>query len=204
MTIANAISLSRIPMLFVVIGCLMIPTPGAASLGLLAFLVAILSDWLDGFFARLFNQTTSVGAMLDALIDKIFVLGLFFYFLHTRLLPSWGLIPLIIILCREFLITGLRQCALLQGRVLPAEAQGKLKTVVQFLTLTLLVLVPYAQRELGGGPEALALADFFKFFGRLCFVLAAILTVTSGAHYLRHYAYLMDLSGPIKIPEAKK
>ncbi len=187
MTLANLLSFSRIPLLFVVVLSLMWKVPGSATVALIAFVIAVLTDWLDGFFARLFHEVTSVGALMDALIDKIFILGLFFYFLHIHLIPDWGLLPLLIILAREFVITGLRQCALLKNRVIAAEGHGKLKTVVQFLSLLLLMLVPFFQRDMGGTPEAAAIGDFFKFFGRLLFALSALFTITSGLHYLHRY-----------------
>ena len=199
MTLANFLSFCRIPLLFVIIGCLLVPLPGLATAALVAFLLAFLSDWLDGFFARLFHQATSVGALMDALIDKVFVLGLFIYFLHIGLLPSWALLPLVLMLAREFVITGLRQCALLRQKVIAAEHHGKLKTVLQFLSLFLLILVPFFQRDLGGSPEILAYADFFKFFGRLTFAFAAFLTVLSGLYYLHNYSCYLAYSPEDKV-----
>jgi len=181
----------RIPLLFIIIAGLMLDLPGATTVALIAFILAFLSDWLDGFFARLLNQVTKVGAVMDALVDKIFVLGLFFYFFHVNLIPAWGLIPLLIMLTREFLITGLRMCALMRNRVLSAENPGKIKTVVQFLSLFFLILVPYAKEELGIAPQIMAIADFLKFSGRLLFAVAAFFTVTSGLYYLWRYRYLL-------------
>ena len=191
MTFANALSFSRIPLLFIIIGCLMASGTGYATVALIAFILAFLSDWLDGFFARLFHQATSVGALMDALIDKVFVLGLFTYFLHVGLIPSWGLLPLILMLSRELIISGLRQCAMLKQKVIAAEYHGKLKTVLQFMSLFLFILVAFFQRDLGATPQMHAWADFFKFFGRLTFAIAALMTVVSGFYYLHRYrAYL--------------
>jgi len=150
MTLPNILSFSRVPLLFVVVVGLMLPYPGCATLSLVAFLLAMLSDWLDGFFARLFKQTTHVGALMDALIDKVFLLGLFFYFLHIGLIPDWGLLPLLVMMTREFIVTGLRQCALLQGKMMSTELHGKVKTVLQFLSAFFLILAPFCQREFGG------------------------------------------------------
>lgn len=196
MTLANLLSFSRIPFLFAVVGCLMTPLPGFATAALVLFLLAVLTDWLDGVAARLMNEITAVGSLLDALIDKIFILGLFTYFLHIRLLPDWALLPLLLILAREFTITGLRQCALLQNKVLAAESHGKLKTVLQFFSLFLLILAAFVQRDMGGTPQNLAIADFFKFFGRLTFAFAAFLTLTSGIYYLHRYRMYLGPSRP--------
>jgi CDP-diacylglycerol--glycerol-3-phosphate 3-phosphatidyltransferase len=193
MTIANLLSFSRIPLLFIVVGCLMTPIRGFATAALAAFILAVASDWLDGYFARKMKQVTMVGTLMDALIDKIFLLGLFFYFLTVNILPGWGLIPLLIMMTREFVITGLRQCALLHGQVMASELHGKTKTVVQFLSLFFLALVPFFQRDRGGSPEMLSLADFFKFAGRMTFALAAILTITSGVHYFNRYKVFLSL-----------
>jgi len=187
MTLANLLSFSRIPFLFAIVLCLMTPHPGFATAAVVLFLIAMLTDWLDGLAARLMNEITAVGALLDALIDKIFIMGLFIYFLHIRILPDWALLPLTLILARELTITGLRQCALLQNKVLAAESHGKLKTVLQFLSLFLLILAAFFQRDMGGTPQSLSIADFFKFFGRLTFAFAAFLTLTSGFYYLWRY-----------------
>lgn len=195
MTLPNLLSFSRIAFLFGIVACLMCPVSGFATAALVLFLVAILTDWLDGLAARLLNQITPIGALLDALVDKIFILGLFIYFLNIRLLPDWALLPLLLILSRELIITGLRQCALLQNRVLAAESHGKLKTVLQFFSLFLLICAAFVQRDLPSTPATLALADFFKFAGRLTFGLAAILTVTSGMYYL--WRYRSYLSAPV-------
>jgi CDP-diacylglycerol--glycerol-3-phosphate 3-phosphatidyltransferase len=165
----------------------MSPERGSATIALIFFILALLSDWLDGAVARVFRQVTSVGALMDALIDKIFVLGLYFYFIEVRLIPSWGLIPVLLILSREFIITGLRQCALLKHQVLGAESHGKLKTVLQFFSLFLLILVPVLQRDGNNTPVVLALADFFKFLGRISFAFASIMTIASGLYYLFRY-----------------
>lgn len=199
MTLPNLLSFSRIFFLFAIVACLMCPWAGFATAALVLFLLAILTDWLDGLAARLLNQMTPVGALLDALIDKIFILGLFIYFLNIRLLPDWALLPLLLILSRELIITGLRQCALLQNRVLAAEGHGKLKTVLQFFSLFLLISAAFVQRDIPASPSTLALADFFKFAGRLTFGLAAILTVTSGMYYLWRYRSYLSAPG-VKAP----
>jgi len=191
MSLPNLLTFLRLPLLFAIVGFLMSAQKGFATYALVAFLLAFLSDWLDGFFARLFNQVTSVGATLDALIDKIFVLGLFLYFFHISLIPAWGFLPLLIILAREFLITGLRMCALMRHRVMAAEQPGKIKTVVQFCSLFFFVLTLFVQRELGGSPAVMAVGDFLKFAGRLTFAVAAFFTLTSGFYYLWRYRDLL-------------
>jgi CDP-diacylglycerol--glycerol-3-phosphate 3-phosphatidyltransferase len=202
MTLANILSFSRIPSLFGIVLCLSFSAPGFATAAFIIFIIAIATDWLDGWVARRMNQTTATGALMDALIDKIFVLGLFLFFLDLRLLPSWGVIPLIIMMTREFLITGIRQCALLHHRVMAAEKQGKIKTAVQFLSLTLFMLIPLFQRDLGDAPVMGAIADACKFGARLTFALAALLTISSGLYYLNRYKDLLGFRQDDQLPQA--
>jgi CDP-diacylglycerol--glycerol-3-phosphate 3-phosphatidyltransferase len=100
--------------------------------GLLLTIAAALSDWYDGMLARKHNMQTRLGALLDPLADKLLVSAAFVVFVDLGLYPSW---LVIIILFREFLVSGLRTIAAASGRVISADKWGKHKTGWQLATI---------------------------------------------------------------------
>lgn len=101
---------------------------GYAAAALLVMLAA-LTDYLDGVIARRRNLTTNLGRLLDPLADKVFVAAALIALVELRALPAWAVV---LIIAREFLLTGLRSIAAEQGRVIAADPLGKAKTVLQF------------------------------------------------------------------------
>ena len=97
------------------------PFPGARSVALLIYLFAALTDWLDGWLARRWGQTSDFGKFMDALADKVLTVGLFVALLALGKLPDWALFLVLLIVTREFLVTGLRLVAAGKGRVLRGE-----------------------------------------------------------------------------------
>jgi len=117
----NLLTLSRIPILFGIVALLYAPFPGARTLAFLLFIIGALTDWADGYFARKQGLVSNFGKLMDALTDKVFMVGLFVALLAADKLPAWTLPLLLLILSREFLITGLRLVAASWGIVLAAE-----------------------------------------------------------------------------------
>ena len=122
MNLPNLLTLSRIPLMLVVIGLLYDPSiKWMKTTALLVFLFAALTDWLDGWLARKFGQVSEFGKFMDALSDKVLTLGMFVSLLALGELEKWALFPVLLILSREFLITGLRLVAAGKGKTLAAE-----------------------------------------------------------------------------------
>jgi len=187
MSLPDVLSLSRVPFLFLIAAALSVPGPpqGLAILAFLLFVVAALTDWLDGLVARQQGTVSDYGKLMDALTDKILMVGLFVTFLATGLLPGWTLLFLLLILAREFLITGLRMLAAVRQVVLAAEGAGKLKMVLQVVSAGLLLL----------GAALPAAAGLFSVLGIIAFVAAALLTAYSGGLYLWKYRGLLLRAG---------
>lgn len=165
---------------------LYLPFEGADSLAFVFFVIGALTDWADGYVARKQGLVSNFGKLMDALTDKVFMVGLFISLLAIGELPGWCLPLLLLILSREFLITGLRLVAASSGIVLAAEKSGKHKTVMQIVAAVLLLLAlavredfPNAIPQMGG--------DVLHWAGLASFVLATILTVTSGTQYMVKY-----------------
>ncbi|MDR0931288.1 MAG: CDP-diacylglycerol--glycerol-3-phosphate 3-phosphatidyltransferase [Clostridiales bacterium] len=100
------------------------------SLGI--FVVASLTDWVDGFLARRWDAITNFGKIMDPLADKILVMTAFVGFAAMQVIPWW---LVVIVLAREFLVTSLRIVAVSEGIVVPANMWGKLKTVSHMVAI---------------------------------------------------------------------
>lgn len=102
------------------------------------FIVASLTDMLDGQIARKYNLVTNFGKIMDPLADKILVYSAFCLMVENGLVPGW---MLIVILSREFAIAGMRTVAASEGLVIAAGMSGKIKTVLQMIAVPLLLLI---------------------------------------------------------------
>ena len=166
--------------------------PWIRTAALLLFLFAALTDWLDGWLARKFGQVSEFGKFMDALSDKVLTLGMFVSLLALKELELWALFPVLLILSREFLITGLRLVAAGKGKTLAAEKIGKLKTVVQLTCISLYLGKIALEVDFGqifSGEEELhgQLVELLKISGDVTLLAATIITVFSGIVYLSKY-----------------
>jgi CDP-diacylglycerol--glycerol-3-phosphate 3-phosphatidyltransferase len=143
MNVPNLLSLSRLPLAAVLCGCI---SAGAWGIALGVFLLAAATDWLDGWWARRFNQGTAVGRALDPLTDKVLVGSVFIFLIRV---PEVGIEPwmVAVVVGRELLVTGLRGMVEAAGKSFGADWFGKLKTVLQMSALIgalVLMAVPAA------------------------------------------------------------
>jgi len=166
--------------------------PWIRTSALLLFLFAALTDWLDGWLARKFGQVSEFGKFMDALSDKVLTLGMFVSLLALGELEDWALFPVLLILSREFLITGLRLVAAGKGKTLAAEKVGKLKTIVQLTCISLYlgkIALNIDFKQIFSGEEELhgQLVELLKAAGDLTLLAATVITVFSGIVYLSKY-----------------
>jgi len=141
MNLPNTLTLSRIPLMFVIVWLMFQHWLGAATLTFTLFIAGAVSDWLDGYIARKRGIVTIFGTLMDALADKIMVLGIMVAMVDRNYHP----IPLafvLITLCREFLVSGMRMVAASKGVVVPADRGGKTKTVTQLIAIGFLLATP--------------------------------------------------------------
>lgn len=111
--------------------------PGNPLLGAVLFAVASLTDFLDGYLARKSQQVTKMGILLDPIADKLLVISALIVLVDMATIPAW---IAIVIIAREFLVTGLRVVALSRDIVIPAEMGGKIKVVAQISSILVLLL----------------------------------------------------------------
>lgn len=138
MNLPNYLTLSRIVFTFVIMGLLFIPSFAGACAAFVLFLIACITDLMDGWIARKKGLMTDFGKIMDPLADKVLVLGLFLTFVQLQVVPAW---MVAVIMVREFFVTGLRLFALRKdGIVLAAENAGKHKTVSQMMAICLILL----------------------------------------------------------------
>ena len=142
MTLASKITLVRVAMIpaFMVTMYLSNGQAGMWMLISLAiFMVASLTDFIDGYIARHYNQTTDFGKFLDPLADKLLTIAAMTMFCEWGVFPAWALM---IVLTREFAVTGLRLVAVQKGTVIAAGWSGKVKTASTMVGLCAMMALP--------------------------------------------------------------
>ncbi len=142
--------------------------PVAHLVGALLFILAASTDWLDGYYARKYNLVTNFGKFLDPLADKLLMTAALIALVELMLLPAW---IAILIISREFAVTGIRLVAAADGQVIAASNLGKWKTVFQIIAVSALMLhnLPF---EIVGIP-----------FATITVWIATVLTIISGWDY---------------------
>jgi CDP-diacylglycerol---glycerol-3-phosphate 3-phosphatidyltransferase len=133
----NALTLLRIFLVPILVALLLTRTDGGLFLGTAVFGVAVLTDYLDGYFARRRNQVTRIGVLLDPLADKLLTAAAFISLVEMNAVPAW---MVVIIVGREFAVTGLRNIAAGRGVLIAASGLGKGKMVSQVVAIFLLLL----------------------------------------------------------------
>ena len=142
MTLASKITLVRVAMIpaFLVT---MYLSGGLAGMwmiiSLVIFIIASLTDYIDGYIARHYNQTTDFGKFLDPLADKLLTIAAMTMFCEWGVFPAWALM---IVLTREFAVTGLRLVAVQKGTVIAAGWSGKVKTASTMIGLCVMMALP--------------------------------------------------------------
>lgn len=196
MTLPNILTFSRLPAMFAIVALMYAEFAWSATLAFWLFIAAALTDWLDGKLARSRGEVSTFGRFMDAVIDKVMVLGIMFalvngdYFMGHQII---AMTAVLCILCREFVISGLRMAAALKGVVVEADAGGKLKTFVQLNAIGWLLGARMFARDFGSlftGSESWWV-ETVSVVGMGLFALSAVLTITSGYTYFRRHGHLV-------------
>lgn len=164
LNIPTILTFSRI----VLIPFFVLITPKSPYLGIAIFLIASVTDFLDGYLARRSGQITKFGIILDPIADKFLVISALILLVDMVKLQAWVAIAVIV---REFVVTALRVVALSKSIVMPAETGGKLKTAAQMTSIVLLLL-----------PGGIGDLDFYD-VGLVLMYVSVVLAVVSGVKY---------------------
>jgi len=146
MTTASKITVARVLLIPVFMAVALLGYPLAA---LALFVFASATDWVDGYIARNYNQISNFGKFMDPLADKLLVTAALLLFVQWGRMPAWALM---VVLTREFAVSGMRMMAAASGIVIAAGWSGKVKTVVTFLGIILMLSPLHDQAVLGNLP----------------------------------------------------
>ena len=139
MNIPNGLTILRLVLVPVYVATFSLNSSPWVVVSATIFLLASLTDWLDGYLARRRQQVTDFGTLLDPIADKVLILAALVMLVQVGRVPGW---LVILILSREFAVTALRAVAAASGRILPAERLGKLKMALQTASVMILILEP--------------------------------------------------------------
>lgn len=167
MTTANKITILRIVMIPLFLLAVLTQKQYAQTIALIIFILASITDSIDGYVARKYNQSTNLGKFMDPLADKLLVTAAILVFVERGQMPSWAAM---IIIAREFAVTGLRLIAAAEGIVIAAAWSGKIKTAVSIVAICIM-LAP-----MGNGSTRLIVDT-------ICYLIMILVTVWSGVEY---------------------
>ena len=182
MNLPNKLTILRVIMIPLVMAFYMIEViPYGKIVALVLFVIAAVTDFLDGYIARKYNLVTDFGKFLDPIADKLLVASVLFMIAIDGTIPHpWGVIVVTIIMSRELIVDAFRLIASTKGIVLAADIWGKAKTMVQCWTMPLCILLAFFEQCTKVGGAGLLT------FQIVCYTLigiSTILTVISGINY---------------------
>ena len=184
----NLLSFGRLLATFLIFVLVLINAPWAFLTATGFFVLASLTDLLDGYIARRFHIVSTFGVFLDLTADKIFVSAILLAFVQLGLVPAW---LVVIIIAREFLVTGLRSMAAAKGTVISAGAWGKQKTFITLVAMGGMLLAKgLGAHQLSLFPPMLVfnsstlnVAEIILLVSDFLLLVATLWTVISGADY---------------------
>ncbi|MBI5692705.1 MAG: CDP-diacylglycerol--glycerol-3-phosphate 3-phosphatidyltransferase [Verrucomicrobia bacterium] len=196
LNLPNLLTISRVPLMFIVVGLMYARFQWSATTAFWLFIAAALTDWLDGKIARERGIVSSFGRFMDSVIDKVLVIGMMIALVNGDYFAGHNLgamLLLLCILCREFAISGLRMAAAMKGQVVEADAGGKVKTFVQLNAIGWLMGARMLAQDF---PELFSGQDRdwvtgVRLLGMGLFALSAVLTITSGITYFRRHWHVL-------------
>lgn len=173
MTLANKITLTRFLLIPVMVVFMMLDTTKEIMgvqmyhfIAAIIFTIASFTDFLDGYIARKYNQITTFGKFLDPIADKVLVISAMIFLVGTGTIAFWGVV---IVIFREFIITGVRLLAMEKGDVIAASPYGKIKTITTMLALLIMLFGNFTLQPI---------------YGEVLWYIAIFFTVVSGLDYI--------------------
>ena len=162
MTTANKLTLCRVVMIPIFLVLLYVDFTGHLWAALAVFILASVTDFIDGYVARHYHQITDFGKFMDPRADKLLVMSAMVWFVEVAWMPAWAFF---VVIARELAVTGLRLVAVEQGRVIAAAKSGKVKTACTMVGIILMLIFPNATLRL------------------VCVAVILVTTIYSGIEY---------------------
>jgi CDP-diacylglycerol--glycerol-3-phosphate 3-phosphatidyltransferase len=203
MNLPNVLTLVRMPLTFAIVALMYGDWPWAPTLAFWLFIAAAVTDWLDGKLARERNIVSDFGKFMDSLTDKVLVIGIMVALLdreYLRPVPSVVvMLMVLLVVTREFMVSGLRMMAAARGVVLAAERGGKVKTIIQLTALGFLLGEPMLARDV---PRVLSVplgtvTTMVHWTGIALFVLSMWFMLSSMGGYYRKYRHILFDRPPV-------
>jgi|SRR5450432_1055037 len=189
---ANRLTLGRLALTILFVVTLSSSWRYGRTTALLLFLLAGLTDYLDGEIARRYGIITKFGKLMDPLVDKVMMAAAFICLVPLRAVPAWAAT---IVVARDFLITGLRLLASSEGRVLPAERLGKHKTSWQIVTVIFFLALLSAREIKRTANQEQWWQQAWSYGGNALLWITIGLTIYSGLGYLWRHRELILPAG---------
>ena len=186
MSAANKITISRIVVLPALMVLLAGQSAAARWAALALFLVASATDWLDGYLARSRSEVTQLGKLLDPVADKLLVTATLLPLVHRELVADW---MAVLLLGREFLVSGLRSVASAEGVVIPAGQIGKWKMGMSITALSFLIVTP---RDPADTWPAWVPGEWYLWIGHGFLWLTLALSLGSAVQYFYTYRHALE------------
>lgn len=187
-TLPNQLTVLRLFLTVLFVAARETGMPWGATVAAGAFALAVLSDYLDGVLARRLGCETDFGRLMDPLADKVLIAAALILLAWSHDIPAWAAVVLV---SRDFLITGLRQLALTHGTVLAADPAGKTKTASQMVMIGFFLLRDAAGEAMGIG----AWPSWIVAVGQVLIAASVILSIYSGWRYASAHWHVVVRSG---------
>ncbi|MCE9656651.1 CDP-diacylglycerol--glycerol-3-phosphate 3-phosphatidyltransferase [Clostridium celatum] len=184
MNLANKLTMLRIILVPIFLIFIVVKgIPYGSIIATLIFIIASLTDQLDGYIARSRNEITNFGKFMDPLADKLLVTAALISLVEFNLIPGWATV---VIIAREFAVSGLRTLAASEGKVIAASWWGKIKTVTQIIAILLLLFqvniesTAYLSNMVNNNE---IVKTFFAYAPKIALIIAVLMTIVSGIDY---------------------
>lgn len=195
MNLANKLTMIRILLVPVFLLFITVKNiPYGSIIATVIFIIASITDQLDGYIARSRNQITNFGKFMDPLADKLLVTAALVSLVELKLVASWAVV---VILAREFAVSGLRTLAASNGKIITASWWGKIKTVTQMVAILLLLLkvnIYTSVDAINFVDNNLFLNSFFTYVPEIIMYIAVLITIISGIDYFIKNKHVISMN----------
>ncbi len=174
MNLSNFLTLIRIAVIPIIVVCIYLKSPFFGWAAFILFCLASVTDYFDGYLARLRNEVTNFGTVLDPIADKLLVASVILILTAKNVISDWSTIPALIILLREITVSGLREYLAGIKVSIPVTKIAKLKTALQLCALALLIL-----------SEGMTSLKLIIYLGKILLWLAGLLTLYTAYDYIK-------------------